>query len=300
MTFVAYEIISVLFESVSLTCVFKSLSVFWHRLCISIILIRYLDRMKAIIYGLFAIPTLFSNPASNFDAPGEAFYIEPEKIHPKALHGVLGVMTITFAELSYHIHFNPPVAEIQGYERREDLADTASLVISLKNIKPLSGINYQQMIVRRFPVIAVDGSYCEIVYDLQNNLTIWVQTEKESYVRTSVGQLMPMDVTWFSDNSNASFTPELFYLMNGKSRKFYESPSDTAKFYEVHEHDQLHDIPFRTVKETIAAIEITEIANGFAKVSTRSGADGELRFTGWIRIFENNLLTIWPIEGSSC
>jgi hypothetical protein len=256
--------------------------------------------MKILLCSLLALLTLTSTTKLTLDAPVEEFYIPAEKIHPRALEGVIGVMTITFVDLGYYTYImNPPPAQIQGYQKKEGFSDSATLVLSLKNIRALSGIDYEQMIIRRFPVVAVDNNFYEIVYDLEKNLRIWVHTENQ-YVRTNIGQLVPMRMTWFSDQKNLFFGAELFYLMKGRPRKYYESPSLTANYFEVRNSNQLHDIPFRTVNETISDIEITEIAEGFAKVTTRSGADGEPQFTGWIKILENNILTIWPVAQGGC
>src|SRR5688572_29103592 len=100
---------------------------------------------------LFSLMSLCSY-AMALDAPAEEFYIDPAKIHPQALKDVKGIVMITFAELDYYIHFKTPPAKIQGYLRQDGL-DSAYLQLSMKNVKPLSGVDYMQMTLRRFPVV---------------------------------------------------------------------------------------------------------------------------------------------------
>jgi hypothetical protein len=253
------------------------------------------DRLLYIMAFIINAVTVFAA-----DAPVERFLIEPNKIHPDALKGILGVMHVTFVELDYYIHFSPPPAEIQGFERKEGEPQVASLKLSLTNTKPLSGIDWSQMVVRRFPISQKDGRMVEIVYDLEKNLRIWVQTADDQYVRTTMGQLVSAGFTWFHDRDSLTMGPDIFYLLNGKPRRFFESPDNVAAYHDVNNDQQINQIPFRPGKDYISTFEITEIKNGFAKISTRSGADGDLKFAGWIKIFDNGVLTIWPVASSGC
>jgi hypothetical protein len=235
-----------------------------------------------------------------WDAPSEEFYVAPKKIHPQASKEVQGVLSIKFLDLGYSMHFSPQPAKIQGYHRKEAGTDSASLVLSIKNIKALSGVNYEQMIIRRFPITAIDGGFCQIVYDVEKNLRIWVQIVDNNYVRTSVGQLVPANAILFADSDQVGFAPDIFYLLDGKRRRFYKDPKEDAPYFDVQNEDQINDIPFRSEKEFVSLLEVTAVANGYAKISTRSGVDGEAKFAGWIKLFENGRLTVWPVAGSGC
>jgi hypothetical protein len=227
------------------------------------------------------------------DAPMETFFIQPEKIHPEALKNIQAIITITFLDPGYHYVLPPQPVKIQGHPGRSEQSEIMPMVLTLENIRPLSGVDYEQIVIRRFPVTEVDGNLFEIVYDLEKNLRTWVYIMNNTYIRTSVGQFMPVEVTSLTENGSVNFHPDIFYLLNGDARRFYESPQDDASYFDVSDEEGVNNIPFRTEKKFINSLQITEIVNGFAKVSTSADIDGELTFAGWIKMAPGGVLTVW-------
>jgi hypothetical protein len=235
------------------------------------------------------------------DAAVESFMVEPAAIHRDALRGAIGVITITFSELDYFIEMKMPSAKIQTYSSKEgSRGGTNKLHLSLENIKVISGLDYSGLIYRRFPIVNTGTGILEIVYDVEKNLRAWIMIDDHNYVRTSVGQLLPSTILMFGDQTLNEETVDLFFLLNGKARKFYQRPDDTSPSAAVAKESDLAFIEWRKLETRIHTIFITEIQGEFAKISTRAAMDEEPEFAGWIKIRENDVLTLWPFAMGGC
>jgi hypothetical protein len=250
---------------------------------------------------LIAVFALLPSFAFSLDAAVESFRIEQNKIHPQALIGIQGIITITFSELNYYIEMDVEPAKIQTYTSHDGARGKAQqLVLTPDNTKALSGIDYSGMVIRRFPVVRVGTSIVEIIYDMEKNLRAWIMIDDHEYVRTNIGQLVEAKILFFDDAQNLNVSFDLFYLLNGFPRTFYEAADETSKKVVISNAGAFNNITWRMRKETVSSVVITEMLNGFAKVYTAQGADGELLFAGWVKIFVDEKLTIWQFEMGGC
>jgi hypothetical protein len=248
---------------------------------------------------LICCPALLSS--FRFDAPAEQFLVPAEKIHPKALQEVRGVLTVTFAELDYYIDIKMEPAKLLTYKYTDTTGHQATrFFLTIENTKALSGIDYSGVIIRRFPIVQYGDSFVQIIYNVEKNLRAWIQVVDNKYARTSVGQLVPASSMLFTPGKNLSYSFDVFYLLKGKKRIFYQTPNETSATIPVSSDQDFDIIPWRERKENVSSFTITEMENGFAKVNTQSGADGELLFAGWVKIFVGGKLTVWEFETRGC
>lgn len=239
----------------------------------------------------------------SFDAAVEEFLIESSRINPASLDGAIGVYSITFAELNYAAEMDMPPASVQTFDPQSNYFSENKQVLpalTVNNTKAISGIEYSGLILRRFPIVERKESLIRIVYDSEKNLRAWVQQVDNNYVRTNVGQLIPATAFFFADRKNTSVTMDIFYLLNGKPRLFYEKPDAAARTVAVANPQHMHLIPWSATSKEISGFLVTEIENGFAKVSTWHGADGEPVFAGWVKIFDGDKLTVWEFAMGGC
>lgn len=258
-------------------------------------------RMKPpTIPGLLVFLT-FILTAFRFDAAIEGFLIEADKIHPKVFEETTGVLTVTFSELDYYINIKMEPAKLLAYGYTDSTSyEPSEKHVTVDNSKAISGIDYNNMIIHRFPIVDFDLPMVQIVYDVQRNLRAWVAITEGKYVRTSVGQLMPVTISRFAAAKDLDLSYDIFYLLKGKPRLFYQAPDESAASVSIRSADSFNLIPWRARNETVSSLTVTEMENGFAKVFTREGADGEPLFTGWVKIFVDGKLSIWEFETRGC
>ena len=151
--------------------------------------------------------------AFRFDAAVDEYLIAASEIHPAVLAETKGVITVTFSDLDYNAHFKMKPGKLLRY----DYTDTTSYrpshhFVTIDNSKGISGIHYNNMITRRFPIVSFDAPMVQIVYDVQKNLRTWVVLTDGKYVRTSVGQLMPVAVSRPDPATNLDHSYDVFYF----------------------------------------------------------------------------------------
>jgi hypothetical protein len=234
------------------------------------------------------------------DAPSERFYVTPERIHTQALRDVKGIISIRFVEVLRSEDFEKPPAEILTYNLEKEGNMTSGTALTLKNINPLSGFDWEDITIRRFPVLETRNEYYRIVYDVEKNLQAWILGDPAGFVRATTGHWVRGEFTWFKNTDRMDLVADVFYLLNGKPRKFYELPKSDSRSAFINSEEEIDKLPFRKEKEFVSNVHITQIKNGFAKVYTQGDAGGDLKFAGWIKLVENGKLTVWKIVASGC
>ena len=179
-------------------------------------------------YG-FLLCLFFSLAAFRFDAAVEGFLIEAKNMHPKVLSDTKGILTVTFSELDYYVGLKMEPAKLLMHTYTDSTGyQPFTGSVTVDNSKAVSGIDYSNMIIRRFPVTAVDAPMVQIIYDVHKNLRTWISITDRSYARTSVGQLIPARLTGLEPARNLDLSYDVFYLMNGKPRIFYQTPDESS------------------------------------------------------------------------
>jgi hypothetical protein len=256
-------------------------------------------RRNRIVPVVFLISISRIAIALGVDTPSETFFVDVRKIHPQALRGVKGIISIHFVE-TFHAIMKDHPAEIVTYTFAKEGSRGPSLALTLSNIRPLSGMDWEDQTIRRFPVMEIRDEYYRIVYDVEKNLQAWILCHPSGFVRITTGHWVRGEFTWLKFTEKMNLSANIFFLLDGKPRKFYEQPRTDSPAVDVSNEDEFNKLPNREEREVVSNIYITQIKNGFAKVYTQGDCGAEPKFAGWIKIVENGQLTIWRVVLTSC
>jgi hypothetical protein len=256
-------------------------------------------RSNRIVLVVFLISIFKVTIALGIDAPTETFFVDAGKIHPQALRGVKGIISIYFVE-TFHAIMKDHPAKVVTYAFGKEGSRSPSLPLTLNNIRPLSGMDWEDETIRRFPVLEIRDEYYRIVYDVEKNLQAWILCHPSGFVRITTGHWVRGAFTWLKSTDKMNLSANIFYLLDGKSRKVYEQPRTDSPAVEISNEDEFNKLPNRKEREVVSNIYITQIKNGFAKIYTQGDCGAEPKFAGWIKIVENGQLTIWSVVLTSC
>ena len=252
-----------------------------------------------ILLVVFLISIFRITIAFGVDTPRETFFVDARKIHPQALRGVKGIISIHFVETFHAIMIDHP-AKIVTYAFEKEGSRSPSLALTLKNIRPLSGMDWEDATIRRFPVMEIRDYYYRIVYDVEKNLQAWIHCDPSGFVRITTGHWVRGEFAWLKSTEKMNLSANIFYLLDGKPRKVYEQPKTDSPAVEISNEDEFNKLPNMDEREVVSNIFITQIKNGFAKIYSQGDCGAKPKFAGWIKIVENGRLTIWCVVLTSC
>ncbi len=107
----------------------------------------------------------------------------------------------------------PTYFKDEGEFRKKEDIDTESDTV------PLS----RHYSLYRFPVVASEDSYVQIIYDVKQNLRTWVSTDE-------LENLFSVEVTWFDNLQVCSFVDMKSLLGTSNGRKIYENPDINSNY----------------------------------------------------------------------
>jgi hypothetical protein len=257
-------------------------------------MINWIPNNKSFFFIVIAIPALLSSGGRVLDSPTETFYLQPAQIHVAVLKDVIGIITISF-----NGHPTPHSLPIDTASLAMFEPDSAGKMINvgqlkIRNIAAISGVDYEGILLRRFPVKKRKGVYYQIVYDAKMDRRTWIKMSAPGKILRDKKLNVSGSLLNLQNQKDVLIPVDVFYLMGGNGRRFFLGPDGRARSVAITSEEEMTKIPFRD-KGEIGSVYIAEVKNGFAKVMTRAGVDEEPKFAGWIRITEDGSLTLWQV-----
>jgi hypothetical protein len=172
---------------------------------------------------------------------------------------------------------------------------SADATIGFADMVAFSGWDFTKQALRRFPIVAADGDYLQIVYDVRRDLRAWLaRSEFQQLPELPIARLME---TFFDGRTIERCGIDVFGLLGGeygsKGRRVYAKPESGAAVRIV--HATTDELPHGNAT-------IVECRNGYAKIMfINPCGDQPESVLGWVRVRDcRGRLTIWCWTGLSC
>ncbi|QRK09633.1 hypothetical protein JQX13_05735 [Archangium violaceum] len=228
---------------------------------------------------------LLTASSARADLPHERFFLSREEISEEALRGVIGIAIIhTMTGPDYQ-----PTASLPRFAPRGDdfVTETA---LPLKQLRAISGWDWDYFAFRKFPVIEKRGEYLHIVIDAHTNERAWVSLNTQAPQETGV-QFVPLDSPEWEWNGI-----ELYLLASQGQTRLYNAPRPEAI-----SHPLSPLKPPRRNGALIGDLRIMKTRGKFMQIGELLSLDEPLAPVGWVPITdEQGRLLVWPVLAPMC
>jgi hypothetical protein len=218
------------------------------------------------------------------DLPTETIYLSRAEISDESLRHVIGVAFIS----SMTGPEEQPSGELPSFRPEGDAFEPDGPLI-LKDLRPLSGWDYDLQSLRKFPVVDRRGHYLLVVIDVRTNERAWISEIQEADEGPDVEFLAFDSKQWEWSGI------ELYHLAPQGQSRLYAAPR-----LEARSHPLSPDYPPRRNGEFVDA-RIIKTRGNFLQLGAMIDLDQPLEPLGWLPISdENGLLLIWPMFAPMC
>ncbi|HYI02517.1 hypothetical protein [Hyalangium sp.] len=236
-----------------------------------------------VLATLSALVLLPSSPA-RADLPSETIYLSRAEISDEALRGVIGIAFIRSMTGSDQL----PSGEIPCFLPDGDAFEPDGTLV-LKDLRAISGWDYDLQSLRKFPVVARRGHHLQVVIDARTNERAWISEIQEDDEGPEV-DFLPFDAKQFEWSGI-----ELYHLAPKGQSRLYVAPRPDARF-----HSLSPDYPPRWNGEFVE-VRIVKARGNFMLLGALVNLDTPLEPLGWVPITdENGLLLVWPMYAAMC
>jgi hypothetical protein len=240
---------------------------------------------RSLLLSTLSTLVLLAASPARADLPSETIYLSRAEISDESLRGVIGIafissMTGPDQQLSGEIpHFQPD---------GEDFEQEGTL--PLKDLRAISGWDYDLQSLRKFPVVERRGHYLHVVVDVRTNERAWISDIQEAETGPEVEYLGFDSKQWEYQGI------ELYHFAPKAQTRLYTAPRADARF-----HPLSPDYPPRRKGEYAQDVRIIKTKGNFIQIGDTLSLDQPLEPLGWLPISdENGLLLIWPMYAPMC
>jgi hypothetical protein len=239
---------------------------------------------RAPLLSTLSLLVLLTALPARADLPTETIYLSRAEISDEALRGVIGVVFIS----AMTGPDEQPLGEVPSFRPEGDAFEPDG-PLALKDLRALSGWDYDLQSLRKFPVVGRRGHYLHVVIDVHTNERAWISEIQEDEAGPDVEFLS------FDSNKWEWSGIELYHLAPKGQSRLYLAPR-----LEARSHPLSPDYPPRRNGE-FADARIIKVRGNFLQLGAMFDMDQPLEPLGWVPISdENGLLLIWPVYAPMC
>lgn len=257
----------------------------------------YKQNMKMTILTLTAMIMAISSQSYS-DAPVEAYFLERTQIPDNALKETKAVLTVSIIDpKTYAEYYRQPKMRPAPYiavYKKEGNSFKKISILEKAQIRTPTGGEYGPSVWYRFPVINSKEEYLEIMYDISQYKTCWVNFHE---LKSSLSGEKPA-LDWFTTQSSSEpVSIDIFFLTGKKGIRVYTSPPSGSPSQILTPQSEI--LRMSGIYDNRAFL-IIERKNGFGHLAVNEDSDRPARNIGWIPLRdENGRLLVWPIMGLS-
>jgi hypothetical protein len=239
---------------------------------------------RAPLLSALSLLVLLTALPARADLPHETIYLSRAEISDEALRHVIGIVFIS----SMTGPDEQPSGEVPSFRPEGDAFEPDGPLV-LKDLRALSGWEYDVQSLRKFPVVERRGHYLLVVIDVHTNERAWISEVQEADEGPDV-EFLAFDAKQWEWSGI-----EFYHLApQGQSRLY------TAPRLEARSHPLSPDYPLRRNGESVDA-RIIKMRGNFLQLGAMIDLDRPLEPLGWLPITdENGLLLIWPVFAPMC
>ncbi len=147
----------------------------------------------------------------------------------------------------------------------------------------------------RFPIVAIAGSYRQIVWHVPQGLKCWIKLDNPMYRLTlAVGERIGLHEQLLSEAygpQEPAGAFDIFYLSHDATRRLYSAPEESGAFEIISPASKTYQGDALLPGRYHHSLFVGKVQNGFAELWVERGAAGPGRKLGWIRIRDDGYRT---------
>jgi hypothetical protein len=180
--------------------------------------------------------------------------------------------------------------------RKQSGGFIAAGTLKMEQILTPSGGVYEGMHWYRFPVLAAEGDYLQLICNLAEGRRCWIKPAELARPWSPGGKEAPQSL-WFADGGDP-LTIDLFFLARDEQTFLYTRPQLDAPRQRITPASKLLS-SYEAYDPR--ALQLSERKNGFGHLVKITGCDTPPHSIGWVRLRDDQgLLQVWPIMGAGC
>jgi hypothetical protein len=239
---------------------------------------------RAQLLSALSLLTLLAALPARADLPTETIYLSRAEISDEALRNVIGIAFISAMTGPEQ----EPTGELPSFRPEGEVFEPNGTLL-LKDLRALSGWDYDLQSLRKFPVVERRGHYLHVVVDVRTNARAWISEVQGSNEGPDVEFLSFDSKQWKWSGV------ELYHLAPQGQSRLYLAPRLDAR-----SHPLSPDYPPRRDGEFVDP-RIIQMRGNFLQLGAMIDLDQPLEPLGWLPISdENGLLLIWPVYAPLC